>query len=59
MEKTLTIELNIPKWNIVMRGVTQLPYAEVAQLVVEIQAQVDQQLAMVSVSEQAAEVQPS
>jgi hypothetical protein len=59
MEKKLTIVLDIPKWNLVMRGVTQLPYSEVAQLVVEIQAQADAQLATPPVNEQAAEVQPS
>jgi hypothetical protein len=59
MEKKLTIELDIPKWNVVMRGVTQLPYGEVAQLIAEIQAQADAQLATSPVQEQAAEVQPS
>ena len=57
MEKKIIIELDIPKWNVVMRGVTQLPYGEVVQLIAEIQAQADKQLQPVDM--QAAEVQPS
>jgi hypothetical protein len=55
MEKKIMIELDVPKWNVVMRGVTQLPYSEVAQLVAEIQAQADKQLQ--TVDKQAAEMQ--
>lgn len=59
MEQKVTIELDVVKWNVVLKGVVQLPFVEVAELVAEIKAQADKQLLPQNVNIQTAEVQPS
>lgn len=57
MEKMIKIELSIAKWNVVMKGVGNLPFVEVSEIIAEMKAQADPQLQ--PVGEQTTEVQPS
>ena len=54
--KRISIELTIAQWNIVMQGVTGLPFAQVAEIVPEMKSQAEAQIRAIGMS---TESQPS
>jgi hypothetical protein len=52
----ITIKLTVAKWNVVMQGVTGLPFAQVAEIVPEMKSQAEAQIRAIGMS---TESQPS
>jgi|694.fasta_scaffold09293_11 hypothetical protein len=60
MEKLIKIELTIAKWNVVMKGVGNLPFVEVSEIIAEMKQQADPQLLPEGMqTPETSEVQPS